>query len=187
MAMMKRQMGFVSFLVVFVVLSSSRVESEVSMQEKCGSDFQKLAVCLSYATGKAVTPTKDCCESVKGIKDSEPECLCFIMQQTHNGNDKIKSMGIQETKLIQLPTTCALKNASLAECPKLLGLAANSPDAAIFTNATAAAPGTSSTPATTGTGTSQTQTATGGTSSPTTLGPCFAALLAVAMAIVFAK
>uniref|UniRef100_A0A803PHS9 Bifunctional inhibitor/plant lipid transfer protein/seed storage helical domain-containing protein n=1 Tax=Cannabis sativa TaxID=3483 RepID=A0A803PHS9_CANSA len=186
--MMKREMSFVSFLVIFVVLmrsSSIVVECAVSIPEKCGSDFQKLAVCLTYATGKAATPTKDCCDSVKGIKDSEPECLCFIMQQTHSGNDKIKSMGIQETKLIQLPSTCALKNASLAECPKLLGLAPNSPDAAIFTNAnaTSATPAASATPSTTGTGSSQPQTSNSD-SSKTHLGPCIAVLLAMAMAAI---
>ena len=112
---MKRAMGIVSFLVFFVVLSE--VVSASTMEEKCGNDFQKLTVCLSYASGKAVTPTKDCCDSVKGIKESEPECLCFIIQQTSSGSDKVKSLGIQEAKLLQLPTACALKNASLTECP----------------------------------------------------------------------
>ncbi|GMN49249.1 hypothetical protein TIFTF001_018416 [Ficus carica] len=79
------------------------------------------------------------------------------MQQTHNGNDKIKSMGIQETKLLALPSACAVKNATLTECPKLLGLSPNSPDAAIFTNASTAVPAASTTPAATGTGTSQSQ------------------------------
>ncbi|PON54989.1 Bifunctional inhibitor/plant lipid transfer protein/seed storage helical domain containing protein [Trema orientale] len=185
MIMNNRQWGIVSFLVVFVVWGGKDVVWGATVQEKCGNDFQKLAVCLSYATGKAVAPTKDCCDSVKGIKDSEPECLCYIMQQTHIGSDQIKSMGIQEAKLIQLPTTCALKNASLTECPKLLGLAPNSPDAAIFTNATSATPGASTTPGTpaTGTGTSQSQSSK--PSSATKLGPHVAALLALAMAIVF--
>lgn len=87
------------------------------IEEKCGSDFQKVAVCLNYATGKAATPTKDCCDSVKGIKDKDPECLCYIMEQTHKGNEQIKNMGIQEAKLLQLPSACSLTNASLSDCP----------------------------------------------------------------------
>ena len=109
-------------MMIMVVVVGSEVAEAATMEEKCGADFQKLAVCLTYATGKAKTPSKDCCDSVKGIKDSEPECLCYIIQQTHNGNDKIKSMGIQETKLLALPSDCAVKNASLTECPSQFSL-----------------------------------------------------------------
>lgn len=101
-----------------VVMACGLVGTEgAGIEEKCGADFQKVVVCLSYATGKAATPTKECCESVKGIKEKDPECLCYIMLQTHKGNDQIKSMGIQEAKLLQLPSACALQNASLTDCP----------------------------------------------------------------------
>ncbi|EXB93945.1 hypothetical protein L484_015489 [Morus notabilis] len=166
-------------LLVVVFLGSHEVAAAAaSTQEKCGADFQKLAVCLTYATGKAAVPTKDCCDLVKGIKESEPECLCLIMQQTHKGNDQIKNMGIQESKLLSLPTACALKNATLAECPKLLGLPANSPDAAIFTNASTA----SATPTAKGTGASQSQTSKD-SSSGARLGTHLASLPAMAMAV----
>ncbi|KAF3431039.1 hypothetical protein FNV43_RR25769 [Rhamnella rubrinervis] len=156
------------------------------MEEKCGADFTKVVVCLSYATGKATTPTKDCCDTVKGIKDSDPECLCYIMQQTHKGNEQIKNMGIQEAKLFQLPSACSLKNASLSDCPKLLGLSPSSPDAAIFTNASTAAtpavPASTTTPGSGSTTSSPEKAANFGTK----LGPHLAgALIAVAMAIAF--
>ncbi|KAF2286487.1 hypothetical protein GH714_017303 [Hevea brasiliensis] len=93
--------------------------------------------CLTYATGKANTPTKDCCSEVKDLKDSDPKCLCYIIQQTRNGSEQIKSLGIQQDRLLQLPSACQLQNASVSFCPKLLGLSPSSPDAAIFTNITA--------------------------------------------------
>ncbi|KAJ6307651.1 hypothetical protein OIU76_017448, partial [Salix suchowensis] len=62
-----------------------------------------------------------------------------------------KNLGIQEAKMLQLPTACQLQNASLSFCPMLLGLSPGSSDAAIFTNVS-----TSATPAaSTGSGTSQ--------------------------------
>ena len=88
-----------------------------SLSTECSSDFQKLMGCLNYASGKANTPTKDCCSAVQSIKDSEPKCLCYIIQQAHNGNAQIKSLGIQEAKMLQLPTVCQLQNASLSFCP----------------------------------------------------------------------
>ncbi|KAB5573204.1 hypothetical protein DKX38_000398 [Salix brachista] len=149
-----------------------------SLSVECSSDFQKLMGCLNYASGKANTPTKDCCGAVQTIKNSEPKCLCYIIQQAHNGSAQIKSLGIQEAKMLQLPTVCQLQNASLSFCPMilvsaaaasaqvfvpiltlyrvcrwtaLLGLSPGSSDAAIFTNVS-----TSATPAaSTGSGTSQ--------------------------------
>lgn len=120
-----------------------------TLADQCSDSFEKLPTCLTFATGKAATPTKDCCTSVTTIKESKPVCLCYIIQQIHTGaNPQLKSFGIQETKLLQLPSACKLTNASTADCPKLLKIPANSPDAAIFMDpsstpaASAAAKGT---------------------------------------------
>ncbi|CAN1313532.1 Non-specific lipid transfer protein GPI-anchored 1 [Linum perenne] len=86
---------------------------------ECAKDFQSVMTCLAYAQGKQGSPSKECCDSIKSIKDNEPKCLCFIMQQTHNGSAQFKSMGIQESKLLQLPTACQLHNATISFCPRL--------------------------------------------------------------------
>ncbi|KAF9686190.1 hypothetical protein SADUNF_Sadunf03G0132800 [Salix dunnii] len=150
---MRSQSLFLSGVLLIFAYSASplRAANGDGVTEECSGDFQKVMGCLSYATGKANTPTKDCCSSVQDIKESDPKCLCFIMQKTHNGSAQIKALGIQEAKLLQLPTACQLQNASLSFCPKLLGISPGSPDAAIFTNAS-----TTVTPATSAsTGTSQ--------------------------------
>ncbi|WCJ38775.1 glycosylphosphatidylinositol-anchored lipid protein transfer 1 [Euphorbia peplus] len=130
---------FLSISLTFLIFHTC-VEAQTTAAGECGSQIQKVMPCLQYATGKSAAPTPDCCASVKDIKESEPKCLCIIMQQTHNGSAQIKSLGIQEDKLLQLPTACKLQNASISFCPKLLGLAPNSPDAAIFTNITSTTP-----------------------------------------------
>ncbi|KAI8023003.1 Non-specific lipid transfer protein GPI-anchored 1 [Camellia lanceoleosa] len=43
-------------------------------------------------------------------------------------------MGIQESRLLHLPSACKLTNASVSDCPKLLNIPSTSPDYAIFTN-----------------------------------------------------
>ncbi|XP_018836768.1 non-specific lipid transfer protein GPI-anchored 1 [Juglans regia] len=116
--------------------------------KECSQDFEKVVQCLNYVTGKAKTPTEECCSSVKEIRDSNPVCLCYFIQQTHNGSEQIKNLGVQETKLLQLPTACNLKNASISNCPKLLGLSPTSPDAAIFSSNASTATPTSTTPST---------------------------------------
>ncbi|CAL8993689.1 unnamed protein product [Prunus brigantina] len=164
-------------LVVALLLIVGEVSAAPTVEQKCNNQFQKVAVCLNYATGKAETPTKECCESVKGIKDSEPECLCYIMQQANSSSDEIKKMGIQVAKLLQLPTACSLKNASVSDCPKLLGIPAGSPEAAIFKNpstATPSAPAGKSAPA-----------KAGDSNGITKPGPHHTSLMATAVAIIF--
>ncbi|KAK6160414.1 hypothetical protein DH2020_003795 [Rehmannia glutinosa] len=113
--------------------------ADESIATKCSAQFQKVTQCLPFATAKAAAPSKDCCDSVTDLKETNPACLCFIIQQIHNGtNAAVKSMGVQESRLLQLPSACKLANASISECPKLLHMPPNSPDAAIFTNSSAA-------------------------------------------------
>ncbi|KAG2702729.1 hypothetical protein I3760_06G104000 [Carya illinoinensis] len=85
---------------------------------KCASDFEKVVPCLNFVTGKAATPAKDCCSSVTEMRDNHPECLCYFIQQTHNGSEQIKSLGVQDDRLLQVPPACSLKNASISYCPR---------------------------------------------------------------------
>ncbi|XP_061338707.1 non-specific lipid transfer protein GPI-anchored 1-like [Gastrolobium bilobum] len=130
------------FFVLVVFGSIEKGNGADDLATKCAQVIQKVIPCLNFATGKAPEPTKECCDAATNIKDTAPVCLCYIIQQTHKGSPESKSMGIQEDKLLQLPSVCKVKNANISDCPKLLGLSPNSPDAAIFTNASKATPAT---------------------------------------------
>ncbi|XP_057493773.1 non-specific lipid transfer protein GPI-anchored 1-like isoform X2 [Actinidia eriantha] len=149
--------------------------------EQCSNDFEKVATCLNYATGKEAAPTKECCTSVTEIRESHPVCLCYIIKKTHDGGDQVKSLGIQEARLLQLPTACKLANAS----PELLNLPVSSPDYKIFPNISS---GPSTTPSTTipstTTGTSSPTETTDGSSGPRH-GPQLAGLISIAINIFF--
>ncbi|KAL3641009.1 hypothetical protein CASFOL_015977 [Castilleja foliolosa] len=147
----KTSTSFVGTLLCLAVIVIAVGGADESLATKCSAKFQKVTPCLPYATEKAPKPSKDCCDSVTDLKASDPACLCFIIQQIHNGsNAAVRSMGVQEARLLQLPSVCNLVNASVSECPRLLHLPPNSPDAAIFTNVSTAA-NTTTAPAT-GTG-----------------------------------
>ncbi|KAL4319192.1 hypothetical protein GQ457_18G022680 [Hibiscus cannabinus] len=125
----------IAFLACIVGLAAAADESGLANQ--CGKDFQSVMSCLNFAQGKADKPSTECCSAVSGVQEKEPKCLCYILQQSQtSGAQSLKSLGVQQAKLFQLPSACQLKNASVSNCPKLLGLAPNSPDAAIFTNST---------------------------------------------------
>ncbi|GFY88125.1 hypothetical protein Acr_06g0000650 [Actinidia rufa] len=154
--------------------------------EQCTNDIQKVATCLNYATGKAAAPTKECCTSVTEIRESHPVCLCYIIKKTHDGGEQVKSLGIQEARLLQLHTACKLANAT----PELLNLPVSSPDYKIFPNISS---GSSTTPSTT-TPSTTTPSTTTGTSLPTKTtdgsngprhGPQLAGLVSIAITIFF--
>ncbi|KAF7124153.1 hypothetical protein RHSIM_Rhsim12G0025400 [Rhododendron simsii] len=168
----------------FAVALLASAAAAATLQEQCSSDFQKVVTCLAYATGKAAAPSKECCDSVTEIKGKDPVCLCYIIQQTHNGSEQIKSMGIQESRLIQLPTACKLTNASISDCPKLLNITSTSPDYSIFTN-TSSATTTPSTETGTGTVTGTSSVTTPASSDGSSHGPQLMPLVAIAMAIFF--
>ncbi|KAK9063534.1 hypothetical protein SSX86_017404 [Deinandra increscens subsp. villosa] len=145
--MCKNNMSFlVAFTVVCMVVCGAAAEE--SLAEQCSSKLTAVMTCVNFATGKEATPQQKCCDSVKEMKDDNPACLCFVIQQIHNGtNPMLKKMNIQESRLLQLSSACKIANASITDCPKLLKLPPGSPDAAIFTNnATIVPPVSGSTP-----------------------------------------
>jgi hypothetical protein len=125
MSKMKAQSHLITFFLFFFIFFFCGLVCKVgaaSVADKCTNDFNKVSSCLNYATGDANTPTKDCCTAVKDIRDNNPVCLCYFIQQTHNGSQEIKSLGIKESRLLQLPTACSLKNASISNCPSKFSL-----------------------------------------------------------------
>ncbi|XP_010478148.1 PREDICTED: non-specific lipid transfer protein GPI-anchored 1-like [Camelina sativa] len=127
------------FLVTMTVVASISAAAPAApaggaLADECSQDFTKVTLCLDFATGKATTPSKKCCDAVEDIKERDPKCLCYVMQQAKTGGQALKDLGVQEDKLIQLPTSCQLHNASIANCPKLLGISPSSPEAAAFAN-----------------------------------------------------
>ncbi|KMT07453.1 hypothetical protein BVRB_6g150720 [Beta vulgaris subsp. vulgaris] len=124
----------------FMTIKSSEA---TTLTQQCSTAVQQLISCLNFAKGDVPTPTKECCTSVTSMKEKQPVCLCFFIGQAHNGSEQIKSLGIQEAKLLQLPSSCHINNASATDCPRLLGISPTSPAASIFMKN-----GTSSTPTT---------------------------------------
>ncbi|KAG9145561.1 hypothetical protein Leryth_024711 [Lithospermum erythrorhizon] len=158
---MKGKVELLTLFLVMICVGLVSGENNDTLESDCAALITKMTNCLPFASGKNDAPTKDCCSSVTDVKDSNPACLCFFIQQIHKGDSTLKGLGIQEPRLLQLPTVCKLTNASISDCPKVLNLPANSPDTAIFKNASNASPSlsSSSTTATPQSGTTPTVTA----------------------------
>lgn len=112
---------FLLFMISLSVLISGSAGTD-SLMDECAEDLTKVTACLAFVTGKGASPTKDCCNAVTDIKQDKPVCLCYFIQQTHNGSAQAKSLGIQEPKLLQLPSACKLANLTISDCPSEFSL-----------------------------------------------------------------
>ncbi|KAK9090109.1 hypothetical protein Sjap_023286 [Stephania japonica] len=132
-----RPSQFLVFHLFLVALMIDLAFSATPIETRCGNEFTKVASCLDYGTGKAAQPSTDCCNIVKDIRIKDPACLCFVIQQTHSGRAELKNLGLQEARILQLPSACGI-NTTLSDCIKLLNLSPSSPDYDFFSNSTKA-------------------------------------------------
>ncbi|MCL7036485.1 hypothetical protein MKW94_006314 [Papaver nudicaule] len=117
--------------------SSSSSNSTLTVEDECKSEFARVGLCLDFATGEVKTPPKECCATIDDIRQENEVCLCYVIQQVHQGASSLKALGVQESKLLELPKACKL-DVKLEDCPKLLHLNSTSPDNALFTNSSTA-------------------------------------------------
>ncbi|KAJ3678253.1 hypothetical protein LUZ60_002056 [Juncus effusus] len=127
------------FLLSLLSFSLAADTTTNPLQEKCAQEFTQLTTCLDYVSAKVADPGTACCTAVSGIREQDPACLCYIIQQAHSGSSDLTSLGVRFDRLLSLPQGCKLANTSIADCPKLLKIPPSSPDYALFTNPTKAA------------------------------------------------
>ncbi|KAF3673132.1 putative V-type proton ATPase subunit D-like [Capsicum annuum] len=123
---MKYQFRLVLFFMLCVFASSATDKDK----QECTQSLIGLATCLPYVGGDAPEPTPDCCTGLKQVLKSNKKCLCLLIK---NRNDPDLGLQINVTLALTLPSVCQTP-ANISECPALLHLPANSPDAQIFYN-----------------------------------------------------
>ncbi|OVA10964.1 Plant lipid transfer protein/Par allergen [Macleaya cordata] len=127
-------------LLMMMMNMSLIVRSDVDKdREECGTQLVGLATCLPYVGGTAKSPTPDCCSGLKQILATSKKCLCVLVKDR---NDPSLGLKINSTLALGLPSVCKAP-ANISECPSLLHLAPNSPDAKVFEEFGSSSKGTS--------------------------------------------
>ncbi|KAK9124968.1 hypothetical protein Scep_013814 [Stephania cephalantha] len=127
-------------------------------RDECATQLVGLATCLPYVSGTAKAPTLDCCTGLKEVLSKSRKCLCILVKDR---NDPSLGLQINATLALGLPQTCKVP-ANVSECPALLHLAPNSPDAKVFEQFSgSSSKGTVPAPASTEKGNSTSPSATG--------------------------
>ncbi|CAA2956726.1 YLS3-like [Olea europaea subsp. europaea] len=118
-----------SFFFVSVLMLFGCAKSDDSKdKEECAQSLAGLATCLPYVGGTANAPTPDCCSGLKQVLKTNKKCLCVVIKDR---NDPDLGLNINVTLALNLPQACSTP-ANISQCPALLKLPPNSPDAQVF-------------------------------------------------------
>ncbi|KAL8026814.1 hypothetical protein ABFX02_14G053200 [Erythranthe guttata] len=138
---------FVCILVVLFGIAKCDIEKD---KEKCANELLGISTCLPYVGGEAKAPSMDCCTGFKQVLRDNIECICILIKDR---DDPSLGLKINATLALGLPTRChAPTNQTVQDCPAILHLPPNSPDAKVFedlakttkkSNVTSPAPGSS--------------------------------------------
>ncbi|XP_042466883.1 non-specific lipid transfer protein GPI-anchored 1-like [Zingiber officinale] len=122
-------------LLLCVVVAAA---ADNSLQQQCTESTSSLTPCMDYGSGSSDRPNSDCCDTVRNIRGTNPVCLCYAVQQTHNCSSPWSTLGLKVERLLMLAGACNLDNSNASNCNALLNLSPTSPDYSIFTNTTQA-------------------------------------------------
>ncbi|KAL0410986.1 UNVERIFIED_CONTAM: protein YLS3 [Sesamum latifolium] len=116
------------FLTSTLILLALTTSDDSKDRQECADSLVGLATCLPYVGGTAKTPTPDCCSGLKQVLKTNKKCLCVVIKDR---NDPDLGLNINVTLALGLPAVCNAP-ANISQCPALLNLPPNSPDAQIF-------------------------------------------------------
>ncbi|KAF3773222.1 YLS3 protein [Nymphaea thermarum] len=121
----------VSGMVLLVVAAGLVVSSSAKEQDlnDCIPYTFNAAVGCQFVITEAAAPDKDCCLGLKDMKEKFDFCFCrFIRDQ---GNTSSGWYTPNYEHMLQAPDVCGIPN-GLSDCPAILDLPADSPDAVLF-------------------------------------------------------
>ncbi|XVF34774.1 hypothetical protein REPUB_Repub18cG0087700 [Reevesia pubescens] len=100
-------------------------------EKECADQLANLASCIPFVSGTAKKPTPQCCQDTQKVKASKPKCLCVLIKES---TDPSMGLPVNTTLALQMPSVCNI-DAKISDCPTILKLPPDSPDAKIFKEA----------------------------------------------------
>ncbi|OEL22775.1 Protein YLS3 [Dichanthelium oligosanthes] len=97
---------------------------------ECADQLMGLATCLTFVQDKATAraPTPDCCAGLKQVVSASKKCMCVLVKDR---DEPALGFKINVTRAMDLPSICNYP-ATFSDCPKILGMSPDAPEAEIF-------------------------------------------------------
>ncbi|OMO57988.1 hypothetical protein COLO4_34943 [Corchorus olitorius] len=121
-------------VMVCIVMATWAIATMATMEDDekaCAEQLANLASCIPFVSGTAKKPTPQCCQDTQKVKASQPKCLCVLIKES---TDPSLGLPVNTTLALQMPAACNI-DAKVSECPTILNLPPDSPDAKIFKEA----------------------------------------------------
>ncbi|XP_031502137.1 non-specific lipid transfer protein GPI-anchored 14-like [Nymphaea colorata] len=120
----------VSGMVLLVVAAGLVVSSaEEQNLDDCITITFTSAVACQYVNTEGAAPDATCCEGLKEMKDKFDFCFCRFLRDSANTTNGWYTPNY--ANMLQAPEVCGVPN-GISDCPAILGLPADSPDALVF-------------------------------------------------------
>jgi len=113
-----------------VVLAGVASGDFAADRAECANQLMGLATCLTFVQDKAtaVAPTRDCCAGLKQVVAASKKCMCVLVKDR---DEPALGFKINVTRAMDLPSLCNYP-ATFSDCPKILGMSPDAPEAEIF-------------------------------------------------------
>ncbi|KAA8523076.1 hypothetical protein F0562_009499 [Nyssa sinensis] len=119
------------FCIVAVAMVAVAMATLEDDEKDCADQLTNLAACIPFVSGSANKPTQQCCEDTKKVRSAKPKCLCVLIKES---TDPSLGLPVNTTLALQMPSACNI-DAKISDCPSILNLPPDSPDAKIFKEA----------------------------------------------------
>ncbi|OIT08110.1 PREDICTED: non-specific lipid transfer protein GPI-anchored 2-like isoform X1 [Nicotiana attenuata] len=116
--MASKIMNIMALVIVLVAL----FWNDATAQSNCMTTLVGLAPCMNYVTGNSSTPSSSCCTALSGVVQSNPQCLCSLL----NGGGSGLGVAINQTLALALPGACNVQTPPVSQCN-----AANGPSGSV--------------------------------------------------------
>ncbi|MQM14561.1 hypothetical protein Taro_047494 [Colocasia esculenta] len=111
MAFSKESQTAAAMLLVVVLLLAA--EAAAADEKACMSSIVSLMPCLPYTENKAPEPSAPCCRNLAQVVQSQPICLCAVLD-----GEASQWMGIpvNVSRALALPPACSVQTPPTSEC-----------------------------------------------------------------------
>ncbi|XP_076960016.1 non-specific lipid transfer protein GPI-anchored 15-like [Bidens hawaiensis] len=105
--MASKMVGIVLAMVLIVSICGGAMA-----QSGCTNALIGMSSCLNFVTGNTSTPSSSCCSQLGDVVQSQPQCLCQVL----NGAGNTLGISINQTLALTLPGACNVQTPSVSQC-----------------------------------------------------------------------
>ncbi|XP_078180499.1 non-specific lipid transfer protein GPI-anchored 5-like [Carex rostrata] len=102
-----------SFLATIFITILFAISTNAQSSSSCTSALLGLSPCLNYIGGNDTTPSGSCCSQLASVVQSEPQCLCSVL---NGGSSSSLGITINQTRALALPDACKVQTPSVSKC-----------------------------------------------------------------------